>query len=123
MNLIGFQMNHVSDDLKKKLPPTDSRLRPDVRQWEHANLELASKEKARLENNQRKRRNIFKESNKDIKDIKDERTYYNPKYFTKSIQGSEYIYKPIGNKYWEDREKGGWNDAPRIFEDDCQPFY
>ena len=51
MNLVGFQMNHVSEALKKKLPPTDSRLRPDVRQWEHANLELASKEKARLENN------------------------------------------------------------------------
>jgi hypothetical protein len=44
-------MNDVSDSLKKKLPPTDSRLRPDVRSWEHADLEQASKEKARLENN------------------------------------------------------------------------
>ena len=54
-------MNDISEILKNKLPPTDSRLRPDIRHWEHANLELASKEKSRLENNQRKRRNEFKE--------------------------------------------------------------
>jgi hypothetical protein len=31
MNLKSLQLNHMSDDLKAKLPPTDSRLRPDLR--------------------------------------------------------------------------------------------
>lgn len=51
----------MSDKLKEKLPPTDTRLRPDMRAWEHAELELASKEKERLEENQRARR---KQANK-----------------------------------------------------------
>ena len=44
-------MNLLSDKLKAKLPPTDSRLRPDVRYWESADLENSSFEKARLETN------------------------------------------------------------------------
>lgn len=31
MNLITMQINKISDKLKAKLPPTDSRLRPDIR--------------------------------------------------------------------------------------------
>jgi hypothetical protein len=123
MNLFGLQMNNLSENLAKKIPPTDSRLRPDVQQWEHANLELASKEKSRLETNQRKRRNQFKEENKSSVDIKDERTYYNPKYFIKTQEEGKYFYRPNGDKYWEEREKGEWKNAPRIFEDDCEPFY
>ena len=84
MNVFALQMNNISDSLANKLPPTDSRLRPDIRHWEHANLELASKEKSRLETNQRKRRNEYKEESKEGVDMKDERTYYNPKYFVKT---------------------------------------
>ena len=51
INMLGLQMNHISDELKAKLPPTDTRLRPDTRAWEAAELELATKEKERLENN------------------------------------------------------------------------
>ena len=51
----------LSDDLAKKLPPTDCRFRPDIRHWEGAALEEANKEKARLENNQRDRRKKLKE--------------------------------------------------------------
>ena len=36
MNLISLQINKITDELKKKLPPTDSRLRPDVRAMENA---------------------------------------------------------------------------------------
>lgn len=50
MNLISLQINKISDTLKQKLPPTDSRLRPDIRALENAQVELASSEKARLEN-------------------------------------------------------------------------
>ena len=41
--MIAFQVNYMSEKLKQKLPPTDSRLRPDVRAWENALMEESSK--------------------------------------------------------------------------------
>ena len=60
MNMLALQMNHCPPELRKKLPPSDSRLRPDMRAWEEAEHELAAKEKDRLENNQRMRRKKLK---------------------------------------------------------------
>ena len=61
INMLALQMNNLNDKLKSQLPPTDTRLRPDLRAWEAAELDLASKEKDRLEENQRKRRKMVKE--------------------------------------------------------------
>ena len=55
--MLALQMNHINDKLRAKLPPSDTRLRPDLRAWEAAELDLATKEKDRLEDNQRKRNN------------------------------------------------------------------
>jgi len=51
MTLYALQLGAISETLKNKLPPTDSRLRPDLRAWEEAKMELADKECARLQNN------------------------------------------------------------------------
>lgn len=51
-----LQLNFLPDTLKDKLPPTDSRFRPDQRALEHGDTDTAIKEKHRLEENQRKRR-------------------------------------------------------------------
>ena len=51
MNMLAVQMNNISDKLKAKLPPTDTRLRPDLKAWEAADLDLATREKERLEDN------------------------------------------------------------------------
>ena len=56
MNLYALQLNVLSDSLKRKLPQTDSRFRPGRRAWERIDLDKATDEKNRLENNQRKRR-------------------------------------------------------------------
>ena len=61
MNFFSLQLNLLSPQLKAKLPPTDSRLREDVRAWEHADFEASMAEKGRLENNQRARRKQVKE--------------------------------------------------------------
>ena len=45
----ALQLNYLPDSLKEKLPPTDSRFRPDQRALENGNTELATKEKNRLE--------------------------------------------------------------------------
>jgi hypothetical protein len=51
-----MQLNFLPEDLKPKLPPTDSRFREDQRAYEQGNIELATKEKSKLEDNQRARR-------------------------------------------------------------------
>ncbi|KAJ8562143.1 hypothetical protein K7X08_011434 [Anisodus acutangulus] len=54
-NLTRFAitLNELSPELKKKLPPTDSRLRPDQRFLENGEYEMADSEKLRLEQRQR----------------------------------------------------------------------
>ena len=58
----------------------------------------------------------------------DERSFYTPKFFIKQesknpVTGKlEYSYKPDANKYWQERDKGTWDDMPKIFEDGCLPF-
>jgi len=42
-------LNYLPDSLRPKLPPTDSRFRPDQRAWEQGNSDLATDEKNRLE--------------------------------------------------------------------------
>ena len=142
MDLNALQINVLSEEMQKKLPPTDGRFRSDMRSWDQANLELATKEKLRLELNQKARREQVKalletDPNKQKDwDINDERTFYRPNFFNKTFEYNEegkkeYIYMPkkvdeSGNYlYWEWRDKAheaGWN-LPRIFDDDCKAFY
>ncbi|KIJ21564.1 hypothetical protein PAXINDRAFT_165033 [Paxillus involutus ATCC 200175] len=52
----GMTLNEVTTDLHGKLPPTDSRFRPDVRALEEGNVDEAEAQKTRLEELQRDRR-------------------------------------------------------------------
>ena len=129
-NLPAYQMNLLSDQLKAKLPPTDSRLRPDLRFWENSQPSEAQDEMNRLVQNQKERRNKVEALLKDEPniDMYNERTFYEPQYFKKEIiekEGSEtqYKYTPIAGKYWAEREMGTWENAPKIFEDGCKEFY
>jgi len=49
-------LNEITKDIATKLPPTDSRLRPDVRALECGDLDTAEAEKVRIEELQRERR-------------------------------------------------------------------
>jgi len=44
-----LQLNYLPPGLKERLPPSDSRLRPDQRALEEGDLIKAASEKARLE--------------------------------------------------------------------------
>ena len=57
-----IQLNHLTEALKSKLPPTDSRLRSDQRALENGDLDLATSEKMRLEDKQRAMR-AWREAN------------------------------------------------------------
>ncbi|XP_041497730.1 oxysterol-binding protein-related protein 2 isoform X1 [Microtus oregoni] len=49
-------LNELESGMEKTLPPTDCRLRPDIRGMENGNMDLASQEKERLEEKQREAR-------------------------------------------------------------------
>ncbi|KAI0785997.1 Oxysterol-binding protein-domain-containing protein [Abortiporus biennis] len=83
----GTTLNEITPDLEGRLPPTDSRFRPDVRALEEGNLDLAEEEKLRVEEMQRKRRR--------------EGVERAPQWFRKV--GDEWIYT---GGYWEQRTKG-----------------
>ena len=82
----GMTLNEITDDLIGKLPPTDSRYRPDVRALENGQLDLAEEEKGRVEQMQRIRRSNEKERQ--------------PKWFRQVGDEWEYV-----GGYWEARAK------------------
>ena len=91
-NSFTLQMNLLNDVLREKLPPSDSRFRPDVQLWEEGKQEEASDEKNRLENNQRARKKLLKETIGDKMEPDNDSSWYSPKYFSKTknpITGDE----------------------------------
>ena len=86
----GMTLNEITTDLLGKLPPTDSRYRPDVKALENGEIDLAEEEKTRVEQLQRDRRNKGKDAQ--------------PRWF-KQV-GDEWQYS---GEYWEARGRG-WNE-------------
>ncbi|XP_051119509.1 oxysterol-binding protein-related protein 2A-like [Andrographis paniculata] len=99
-NLTSFAitLNELVPGLKEKLPPTDSRLRPDQRFLENGEFEKANEEKLRLETRQRMSRKLQEDG-------------WKPRWFRRDGEGPFYY---IGG-YWEAREQGKWDGCPDIF--------
>ncbi|XP_061357915.1 oxysterol-binding protein-related protein 1A-like isoform X3 [Gastrolobium bilobum] len=95
----AITLNELTPGLKEKLPPTDSRLRPDQRYLENGEYEMANSEKLRLEQRQRQARKMQERG-------------WKPRWFAKD-KGSE-TYRYIGG-YWEAQEQGKWDSCPDIF--------
>ena len=105
----------LTDRLKLKLPPTDSRLRTDQRYLENGDLKLANAEKQRLEEKQRRRRKRMEEAKQD----------HIPRYFVKEEdkyaddESANYIsYRYVGD-YWKDRKEKNWEGMPDLFGPDA----
>ncbi|KAJ0976041.1 hypothetical protein J5N97_018006 [Dioscorea zingiberensis] len=100
-NLTRFAitLNELTPGLKEKLPPTDSRLRPDQRCLENGEYEMANAEKLRLEQRQRQARRMQERG-------------WKPRWFVKDKGSDTYHY--IGG-YWEARERRNWEGCPDIF--------
>ncbi|KAI1379077.1 oxysterol binding protein, partial [Hypoxylon crocopeplum] len=102
-NLTPFVLtfNHLDDNLKQWIAPTDSRFRPDQRAMEDGEYDLAASEKNRLEEGQRARRKVRQQTGED----------FTPAWFEKTtceVTGVEH-WKFTG-KYWAQREKYGNGD-------------
>ncbi|KAJ7945479.1 Oxysterol-binding protein [Quillaja saponaria] len=98
----AISLNEVTAGLLEKLPPTDSRLRPDQRHLENGEYELANAEKLRLEQLQRQARKIQERG-------------WQPRWFQKDVEG---CYRYMGG-YWEAREKQNWDKISDIFGQTC----
>ncbi|KAM3683200.1 hypothetical protein ACJW31_12G129000 [Castanea mollissima] len=95
----GITLNELTPGLKEKLPPTDSRLRPDQRYLENGEYEMANSEKLRLEQRQRQARKMQEQG-------------WKPRWFAKDKGSDTYRYS---GGYWEAREQGKWVSCPDIF--------
>ena len=103
-------LNEISSLEKGKLPPTDSRLRPDQRAAEDGDWDTAETLKVALEEAQRKRR----------KAMEDEGTPWQPRWFEKvdGGDGAEEVWVAKSGKdgYWNQRKEGGWRGVERVFD-------
>ncbi|CAN6283989.1 unnamed protein product [Urochloa humidicola] len=99
-NLSSFAitLNELTPDLKEKLPPTDSRLRPDQRHLENGEYEKANAEKLRLETRQRMARKMQENG-------------WKPRWFQRGEDGT---FRYVGG-YWEAREQMKWDGCNDIF--------
>ncbi|KAK4771373.1 hypothetical protein SAY87_031905 [Trapa incisa] len=100
-NLTSFAitLNEMTPGLQEKLPPTDSRLRPDQRHLENGEYEKANSEKQRLEKRQRLSRKL-------------QESGWKPRWFQQDGENGPYRY--MGG-YWEAREQKVWDGCPDIF--------
>ncbi|XVF51699.1 hypothetical protein PTKIN_Ptkin04bG0205500 [Pterospermum kingtungense] len=100
-NLTSFAitLNELTPGLQEKLPPTDSRLRPDQCHLENGEYDRANAEKQRLERRQRKSRKLQENG-------------WKPRWFQRDDENGSFRY--VGG-YWEAREQGTWDGCPNIF--------
>ncbi|KAL9130133.1 MAG: hypothetical protein Q9217_001607 [Psora testacea] len=102
-------LNEITSQEKDKLPPTDSRLRPDQRAAEDGDIDQAELLKAKLEEAQRQRRKIMEERGIE----------WRPKWFEKveTNDGEEAWVEKLGKDgYWDRRQGGRWDGVERIFD-------
>ncbi|KAI4315279.1 hypothetical protein L6164_028108 [Bauhinia variegata] len=101
MTSFAITLNELTPGLKEKLPPTDSRLRPDQRYLENGEYEKANMEKQRLEKRQRMSRKIQENG-------------WKPRWFQR--EGENGTLRYVGG-YWEAKQLGRWDGCPSIFSE------
>ncbi|XP_054167946.1 oxysterol-binding protein-related protein 6-like isoform X2 [Oppia nitens] len=93
----AIELNELTPELRKLLPPTDTRYRPDQRLLEEGNIQNAETIKLQLEQQQRERRRM-RENNGQLDKP--------PNWFRKEIMSSGDDIYHYNDKYWEYRDKG-----------------
>lgn len=108
LTTFAASLNEITQLERGKLPPTDSRLRPDQRAHERGDLDDAEAWKAKLEEKQRLRRRAYEERGEE----------HRVRWFVRVEGGDEgeEVWKLKGGKegYWEERSRGGWTGVEDI---------
>ncbi|GEQ66552.1 hypothetical protein JCM33374_g215 [Metschnikowia sp. JCM 33374] len=104
-------LNKITTIEKGKLPPTDSRFRPDMQAYENGNVKEAEALKQEVEEGQRLRRKTYEDSGRK----------YEPLFF-KQVGGDpekpdtgEWLYKSGGLSYWERRKTQNWDGVQELW--------
>lgn len=95
----AIQSNYLTDNMINKMPPTDSRFRPDMRAYEYGDMKLAAEHKKRLEESQRTRRKNMQDSQE-----------WKPIWFEFTKNGDE-VFTRFKGEYWKCRESGKWPES------------
>ncbi|KIW11251.1 hypothetical protein PV08_10551 [Exophiala spinifera] len=108
MTLFAAQLNEITKLEQGKLPPTDSRLRPDQQALEQGDHNSAEDLKNRLEEAQRARRREMESSGE----------HWEARWFSKVDLGDEVVWKLKTGKegYWEERARGEWTGVIPVLE-------
>lgn len=104
-------LNEITPVEKGKLPPTDSRLRPDQRALEDGDIDRAEEVKVHLEEGQRARRREMESAGES----------WTPRWFVRVEDGSSegdvaWRLKSGKDGYWEERARGTWSGVVPVFK-------
>lgn len=108
MTLFAVELNEITPIERGKLPPTDSRLRPDQHALEEGDHDTAEKLKNQLEEGQRARR----------REMEAKGESWNPRWFSRIELGDEVVWKLKTGRdgYWEERARGEWTDVVPVLQ-------
>lgn len=96
----AMELNEFDAKLAKQIPPTDSRLRPDLRYLEDGNLNKAQEYKDKLEHLQKQR-----------KKERDERgESYEPRWFKCDSSDPNNLSFAFTGEYWKQRRDPGFRN-------------
>uniref|UniRef100_A0A8C9PYR7 Oxysterol-binding protein n=1 Tax=Spermophilus dauricus TaxID=99837 RepID=A0A8C9PYR7_SPEDA len=96
----ALELNELTAELKRTLPSTDTRLRPDQRYLEEGNIQAAEAQKRRIEQLQRDRRRVMEENN----------IVHQARFFRRQTDSSGKEWWVTNNTYWRLRAEPGYGD-------------
>lgn len=97
-DIFNVRLNHLTKEMLKVLPFTDTRLRPDMRALEHCDYDLSNGEKTKLEEAQRLRR----------KEMEKAQQLHKPLWFDIEMGQGNVVSAKYKGGYWEARKSGKW---------------
>jgi hypothetical protein len=118
-------LNEWTEEDKKNrppLPPTDSRFRPDVRQMEQGNIDLAGQEKDRLEEKQRASRRALERRQEEWQPRYERICFSSDDNLLSNFSSARWFrltkHEITGQEVWVSNEKywhRNWKDCPDIY--------
>lgn len=124
MTEVGLMVNYINGDLRRQLPPTDTRLRPDLRLYEQGKFRGADFEKLRMiqAGEQRKKESKELSSSQSFKGSQTagEQGHLKGRWFDEcdhpTIKDAKiYKMKEGTGSYWERRQRKDWKNIAPLF--------
>ncbi|XP_026525587.1 oxysterol-binding protein-related protein 7 isoform X4 [Notechis scutatus] len=95
----ALELNELTPELKRLLPSTDTRLRPDQRYLEEGNVQAAESQKRRIEQLQRDRRRVMDDNN----------IFHQARFFRRQMDANGKESWVSNNTYWKLRTEPGFS--------------